>query len=455
MNAETVERLLTDPKMQGRVKDQVIWCDEAGLLSVRDMKRLFDVAGAQNARIVLSGDINQHGAVGRGDALRILEKNAGIKTATLREIRRQTNEEYRQAIRAISEGDAPGRNGYTRFEDGLRMLDSMGAIIETHGDNHYRQIAADYATVTSERKGKEFKTALVVSPTHKEAGRVTAAIRAELKAQGRIGKTEREFTTLRALNLTEAQRKDARDYAPGMVVQFHQNAKGFKRGERVTVEAADGLEVTVRDTGGRTIALPLSEAKKFQVYETQKLALAAGDKLRITMNGFTRETRRGLLGDRGDRLNNGSIYEVAGFTKTGDIRLTNGMTVQKDYGGMASGFVVTSHASQGRTVDAVLIALGSESFAAANREQLYVSSSRGRESVRLYTDDKSAMFDAVKASAARLSANELLGEPGAKLKRPSLMQQLFQMQRVQQIYRAMRSRGLGRVGREREGIERG
>jgi hypothetical protein len=54
-----------------------------------------------------------------------------------------------------------------------------------------------------------------------------------------------------------------------------------------------------------------------------------------------------------------------------------------------------------------------------------------------------------------LSANELLGEPGAKLKRPSLMQQLFQMQRVQQIYRAMRSRGLGRVGREREGIERG
>ena len=83
--------------------------------------------------------------------------------------------------------------------------------------------------------------------------------------------------------------------------------------------------------------------------------------------------------------------------------------VPKDYGGLTHGYVVTSHASQGKTVDKVLVALGSESLAAANREQFYVSVSRGREGVRLYTDDKAAMMDAVQGSSARLSATELMG----------------------------------------------
>ena len=91
------------------------------------------------------------------------------------------------------------------------------------------------------------------------------------------------------------------------------------------------------------------------------MALAKGDKLRITMNGFVeRETRRGLLGRKAkDRLDNGAIYEVDGFTRKGDIRLTNGFVIPKNYGGITNGFVVTSHASQGKTVDVALVALGS------------------------------------------------------------------------------------------------
>ena len=119
------------------------------------------------------------------------------------------------------------------------------------------------------------------------------------------------------------------------------------------------------------------------------------------------EARPGIKGDK-TRLNNGAIYEVDGFTASGDIRLANGFVVPKDYGGLAHGYVVTSHASQGKTVDQVLIALGSESLAAASREQFYVSVSRGREGVKLYTDDKAAMMEAVQASCARLSATELM-----------------------------------------------
>ena len=45
------------------------------------------------------------------------------------------------------------------------------------------------------------------------------------------------------------------------------------------------------------------------------------------------------------------------------------VVIPKNYGGITHGFVVTSHASQGKTVDVALVALGQESFAAANREQ--------------------------------------------------------------------------------------
>jgi conjugative relaxase-like TrwC/TraI family protein len=440
-NADTVERLLIDPKMQARVKGQVLWVDEAGLLSVKDMKRLFDVAQQQQARIILTGDSNQHNAVFRGDALRILERDSGMKTATLKEIRRQTNADYRSAVKAISEGEMPGRDGRTRLEEGITMLDNAGAIIETSGEDRYRRIAGDYAEVTAARKhGGGMKSALVVSPTHREADKVTEAIREELKADGRLGKDERQFTSLRPLNLTEAQRTDRAEYSAGAVVQFVQNARGFRRGERVTVAGTDKEGVNVTRADGSATILPLDQAGKFQLYREERVALARGDRLRITMNGFTRETRRGLLGTKGkDRLDNGAVYQVEGFTKQGDIELSNGFVLPKDYGGMAHGYVVTSHASQGKTVDVSLIALGRESFAAANREQLYVSVSRGREAVRLYTDNKAAMMDAVQSSNARLSATELIRADPPKPK-PSYMQRLIRSGVIQRAYSAVRER---------------
>jgi conjugative relaxase-like TrwC/TraI family protein len=441
-NAETVERLLIDPKMQQAVKGQVLWVDEAGLLSVKDMKRLFDVAEAQNARVILSGDTAQHTAVSRGDALRILERDAGIKTAELKEIRRQTNEAYRAAVKAVSEGDAPGKDGRTRLQAGMEMLDSMGAIIEAPGQNRYQQIAEDYAEVTAARKhGGGFKTALVVSPTHREADKVTDAIRDTLRAEGRLGTDEREFLSLRPLNMTEAQRGDKAEYLPGTVAQFVQNARGFRRGERVTVDGAskEGVHVTRADGSGTF--LPLDQAARFQLFQPGQVALAKGDKLRITQNGLVeRETRRGLLGSKAkDRLDNGAVFDIDGFTKQGDIRLSNGFVVPKNYGGITHGFVATSHASQGKTVDVALVALGYESFAAATREQAYVSISRGREAVRIYTDDKAAMMDAVQSSAARISASELVQAAPMKRK-PTITQRLIKTGVIQRAYKAVRER---------------
>jgi conjugative relaxase-like TrwC/TraI family protein len=439
--AATVERLLIDQQMQEKVHGGVLLIDEAGLLSVKDAKRLFDVAKKENARVILVGDTKQHTAVTRGDALRILEKNADLLSGTLKENRRQITEGYRKAVEDIAEGDTLSDDGRTRLRAGIEALDSMGAIVESQGEDRYRRIAQDYVAATSSPnpRGGD-KSALVVSPTHKEADHLTSAIREVLKESGRLSRDEREFTVLRPLKLTEAERTDFANYHPGAIIQFHQSVNGFNRREKVRVVNAGLKAVRVMRAGGREAILPFTEASKFQVYQPETLSIAEGEKLRITQNGNVPDARAAMKGGK-TRLNNGAIYDVAGFTDAGDIRLTNGFVIPKDYGSLAHGYVVTSQASQGKTVDHVLVALGSESFACANREQFYVSVSRGRESVKLYTDDKEAMMEAVQSTSARLSATELMEAQNAEL----VHQRATARRRLAELHHTRRSQNQRRV----------
>ncbi len=136
------------------------------------------------------------------------------------------------------------------------------------------------------------------------------------------------------------------------------------------------------------------------MFHATTLALAPGDMVRITRNGQT--------ADRKHRLDNGALFRVKGFDKRGDILLANGWTVDKNFGHLAYGYVVTSHASQGKTVDRVFVGQSSQSFPASSREQFYVSASRARQRIVVYTDNKKALLDAISQSDERLSATELV-----------------------------------------------
>ena len=146
-------------------------------------------------------------------------------------------------------------------------------------------------------------------------------------------------------------------------------------------------------------SLPLDMAAHFQVYESRKIALAAGDMIRITQNGFTKDKQR---------LNNGDLKQVKGFTKDGDIKLANGWVLPKDYGNLTHGYCLTSYSSQSKGVDCVFVAESSESFRAAGREQFYVSASRFKEALTIYTDDKRELLNAVCKSSHRPSATDLV-----------------------------------------------
>ncbi|HEX4613166.1 MAG TPA: AAA family ATPase, partial [Urbifossiella sp.] len=369
-DAETVARLLVDTRLQERARGQVLWIDEAGLLGSRTVRHVFDLADRLDCRVVLSGDRQQHGAVERGAVLKVLEDQAGLPVAEVKEIQRQTGA-YKEAVRLLAEG---------RTEAGFDALDALGWVREVADDARDRQLAAEYvAAVTAG------KTALVVSPTHAEGDQVTAAVRQALHAAGRLGGDGRTVTSLTRVDLTEAQRGREDHSRPGDVLQFHQNAKGFRLGQRLVV--------------GAGVPVPCDQADRFEVYRPGSLTLATGDRIRVTRGGATRD---------GHKLETGALYTVAGFTPAGDIRLHNGWEIDRGYGHLAHGYVSTSHASQGKTVDRVFVAQSSRSWPASSREQFYVSASRGRQQVTVYTDDKDALRDAIRQGREKMTGTELV-----------------------------------------------
>ncbi|HEX3147020.1 MAG TPA: MobF family relaxase [Gemmataceae bacterium] len=434
-DADTVARLLANEKSQEKVKGQVIWVDEAGLLGTKDLRKLFTVAEEQNARVVLMGDVSQHHSVSRGDALKLLESHAGLKVVEVGSIQRQQGE-YRLAVAALAEGD---------IATGIERLDGMGAIREVADESRHLELAEGYlATV------KEGKAALVVSPTHEEGRQVTSLIRERLRLEQKIGGKDRSFTQLRSYSLTEAERKDSLSYQTGDIIAFNQNTKGgFRRGTKVQVigREPDG-NIRVCGSTGKEMILRLDQAKHFDVFQKHELKLTKGDRIRITQNGTTADSKGRLL--------NGSLHTVQGFDRAGNIVLDGGQVVPREYGHLAHGYATTSHASQGKTVDRVFVALGPESAVAASREQFYVSVSRGREGVQIFCRDKAELREAVERSATRLSATELAAKQQAERRQaPSRFVRL--REHIQKVFRAATTRLRAErddLSRQRDNLER-
>jgi conjugative relaxase-like TrwC/TraI family protein len=382
-DADTLARFLVDERMQAAATNGVIWLDEAGLVGTRSIAKLFDVAGQLNARVVLAGDKRQTAPVERGAALRVLENIAGLKLSEVTDIRRQSGE-YKQAVKLLSEGESA---------KGLAKLDDLGWVKTMPVWDQYTPAAKDYVQKLKSSADKE-KGVLIVCPTHKEGDKITDQVRKELKEQGLIDSSERVFTRLVPTQWTEAERGDRRQYLGDEVLQFHRNSGDFKAGERITAAEAFDAQRSPR-------------AANFAAFRKEAIDLAKGDLIRITANGKSKDGRH--------KVNNGAVYTCTGFTPGGDIALANGWVLDKNFGTLDFAYVTTAQASQGRTVDHVIVCQTGASYPASNREGFYVAVSRGRKTATVYTDDKSELKQAVERSQPRLAASELIQKPKPQL----------------------------------------
>jgi len=381
--ADSFQRLMQSQLLQDVARGRILWIDEAGFLSTRQMRWAVDFAAKNDCRLILFGDTRQHHSVDRGDALRVLEDSGSVDQVALTKIFRQQVPALREAVEDLSR---------RHTEAGFDKLEAAGLI---HGvedtDQRLEAIANQHLAAVGDGA-----TSLIVAPTHAECRAIAARVRELQKTGCLVSREERQVVCLERLNLTESQLRDAINYRAGQVVEFHRRAQGgFKSGEKWEVIASNEKGVTVSRAGKQTL-LPLTQANSFELSERREIALAAGDSVRITKN-----FRCGA-----DRFTNNELCRIAAIDQAG-IHLDDGRLIKvAEAVHLDQGIAVTSHASQGKTVDQVIVSVPVSAFSQANQAQFYVSMSRARASMHLFTDSKAALKEAVMRPSERLSPYE-------------------------------------------------
>lgn len=389
LSATTLQRLFVDEKLQSELSPKsVIVVDEAGMVGLNEMEKLFDIGKKQGARVILCGDTRQHSSVTRGDALRLLETHSGYSFAELSVIRRQQNSPaYLEAVRKAAAGQT---------QQAFDLLERMGAISES------TRIYEDAAKAYQQSMGAG-KATLLVAPTWNEISALTDRVRSDLKQRGIIGSTEQLVPVEESLSWTKAQRKSLRSYVAGQTIVFHQKNGSFSAGETATVLRKEGNALFVQRADGSEQRFRPCRPESFDVCQTKQLRIAAGDQLLLQAP------------HRGEQASfvNGEIVRVKEIDGS-SIKLADGRCLPAGYRSYTHGYAVTSHTAQSKTVDRILVVASSASLPAIHARQFYVDVSRGREQCRVFTDDKALLRERVGLSRDRTSAIELTGlSPGS------------------------------------------
>ena len=390
--SDTVARHLLSPERPHQGQPAAWIVDEASLLSSRDTARLFDLAEKQNARVILVGDVKQLGSVEAGAAFAQLQ-GAGMETAKLGEIVRQTNTATKDAVLASIEGDA---------RKALAALDRGGGQIVESADRgtRFAAIAERYAGLDKASRART----LVIEPSREGRDALTADIRAALTRSGALTGPAVTMQSLANKGLTRAEARDPMSYDKGDVVRFTRDYadKGVARGEAYRVESIDPAKsaIALKSEDGREVDWRLRQwgAGHAQAFASQSLELKSGDSVRFTRND--REAGR-INGGRGE------VIAVDEQTRTATIQTPDGRTEALNLDAardrhIAHAYVDTAFAAQGRTADHVMIHADSRVTNLVDQKSFYVGISRAKESATIFTNDRGKLITAINERAGQV-----------------------------------------------------
>lgn len=385
-----------------------VWIvDEASLLSARDMAALLGLAADSKARVVLVGDVKQLGSVGAGAAFAQLQ-SAGMATARLDNVVRQTNVATREAVLASIEGDA---------RKALDALDRGGGRIIAHGSQgeRFAAMAKAYTALDTSERART----LVIEPSRDGRDALTTDIRRELAVTGVLSGPAVTMESLVGKNLSRIEARDPASYAPGDTVRFLRDYadKGVTRGAAYRVERIDPEKaaIALKAGDGSAVDWRLRQwgAGKVEVFEPKPMELQAGDRVQFTRNDREAGRINGLRG---------TVTAIDPERQQATVALANGREQRLDLtdprdAHLRHAYVQTAHAAQGQTAERVLIHADSRSTNLVDQKMLYVALSRARSEAIVVTDDKARLIRAIHERAGeKQTAMEASAPEAAKTK---------------------------------------
>src|SRR5258708_5103872 len=193
--------------------------------------------------------------------------------------------------------------------------------------------------------------------------------------------------------MTGTERTFAGAYVPGEdIVHYHRCSKvlGVKKGEYARVQSVDRKEntLTVAFSDGRELTYDPTRLSGVSVYREEERMFAAGDRIQFRAPFADKRVANGELGTI-EQIEDGKY----------SMNLDNGRKTKIDsnvFRHLDYGYALTSHSSQGQTVDRVLIHADThQSEMLLNRRMGYVALSRARDEATIYTNSVDELSEAI------------------------------------------------------------
>jgi conjugative relaxase-like TrwC/TraI family protein len=372
MEAETLQAFLTrGPQSSEDGRPRLFFVDESSLASSKHMRDFLRRLQPSD-RVLLIGDTRQHQSVEAGRIFEELQ-SAGMRTANLSRIVRQREEGLRSVVEAIAAG---------RISEGVDLLSEQNRIHSVlHRGERFQAIARTFA--------ESPEGTLVVSPDNNSRRELNSAIRAELRESGRLGvDTYRLPVLINRQEVTGEDRKVAISYHVGDSIRYTRGSEalGLDAKTYATVIHVDSEhnEITVKKANGVNVTYDPARVKGVAIYEPEMRVLAVGDRIQFTAPWKEKAVSGRDLGTIKHLDESGNIaVTLDGSGRTVAWNLNQNKHV--DYA-----YAMTSHSSQGATVDRALIHIdtGDSRVRTLIDETLaYVATSRPRYDAQIFTDD--------------------------------------------------------------------
>ncbi|EHA2591291.1 conjugative transfer relaxase/helicase TraI [Salmonella enterica] len=406
--------------------------DESSMVGNRDMAELYQLVAAGGGRMVSSGDTAQLQAISTGLPFRLVQQRSAIDTVVMQEIVRQTPA-LRPAIESIIAG---------QVEISLRQVDDVtpqqvprqpgawvpdNSVIEIRTPKKEQDQVQDTPvageqTLTPEqlalvrtdiieairddwmgRTPEAQQQTLVVAELNADRHAINDAIHTARHEKGDTGAEERTFTVLEPLRVPDNALRAAETFAEYTGAVAMMNERYWTVAEVDTQDAV----VTLRNADGESVLISPQQntAQDISLFTPRDLTISQGDRVRFTRS----DTDRGYVAN--------SLWEVAGFTDEGAIRFRQGnqekivdpqaMTEDRH---IDLAYALTVYGVQGASERFAIALTGTEGGRKrmASLESTYVTLSRAKEHVQVYTDDLAGWSADARHSNAGQTAHDLL-----------------------------------------------
>jgi len=433
VQSQTLSSFLSEERQKGQAGEKVDYSntlfliDESSMVGNRDMAELYQRIADTGGRAISSGDVAQLQPIEPGQPFRLVQSRSAIDTAVMQEIVRQTPE-LRPAIYSMIEGDARGAlekveavlpTQIHRKTDAWVPSSSVMEITPPHDGqsasavplqdsapsvNHdpadvIEAITRDFAGRTTVAQAQT----LVVAHLNADRHAINSSIHRALKENGELGNAELALTVLEPARVSDKALRSAEGFSA------HLGHVAVMNNRHLTVSSVDttqGVVTLIDDTGITTVISNFENSTQdISLYVPRDITVSTGDRMRFTRS----DNERGFVAN--------SHWQVSKLENSGRITLTNGEQEKMlepgrlpEDGHIDLAYAVTAHGAQGASerYAITLEGTGGGRKRMATREAGYVTLSRAKEHIQVYTDDREGWLKQLERQTVRHTAHDLV-----------------------------------------------